>query len=83
MMTKVILAALLALTTVPALAATSDGKASAIPTSTDEARAQVGKEIAARRLAEACACNHRGETALRDSKPSAANLPSATPVRSP
>ncbi len=60
MMTKMMLAALLALAAVPALGAdtTSDRKAAAV-TSTDEARAVAGKQIAAQTPALACSCTHR------------------------
>lgn len=56
MMTKMMLAALLALAAVPALGADTafDRKATAAVTST-EARAQAGKQIA-----QACTCSHRG-----------------------
>ncbi len=62
MMTKMMLAALLALAAVPALGAdtTADRKGAAVVTSTDEARAQAGKQIAGQSPAHACTCTHRG-----------------------
>jgi hypothetical protein len=61
MMTKMMLAALLALAAVPALGAdtASDRKGAAAVTSTDEARAQAGKQVAGQSLALACRCTHR------------------------
>lgn len=62
MMTKMMLAALLALAAVPVLGAdtASDRKATSAVTSTDEARAQAGKQIAGQGAAKACTCTHRG-----------------------
>ena len=62
MMTRMMLAALLALAAVPALGAdtTADRKTAATVTSTDEARAQAGKQIAGQGAVQACTCTHRG-----------------------
>ena len=62
MMTKMMLAALLALAAVPALGAdtTADRKGAAAATSTDEARAQAGKQTAGQGAVQACTCTHRG-----------------------
>lgn len=62
MMTKMMLAALLALATVPALGADTAADRKAVPavTSTDEARARAGKQIADQGAAQACTCTHRG-----------------------
>jgi hypothetical protein len=62
MMTKMMLAGLLAFAAVPALAAdtTFDRQAAAAVTSADVAHAQAGKQVAGMSHAHACTCMQRG-----------------------